>query len=127
MIKTEPIIAVEDVEKSSKWYHTLLNCSSGHGGSTFEILLNELGEQILSLHKWGAHDHPTLSNPKIKVGNGLILYFVVDDIDLIWKNATELNAIIFDMPHLNTNSGRREFSLQDPNGYYLSICSNNSK
>ena len=52
-MRTEPIIAVEDVEKSSNWYQRLLQCKGGHGGPTFEILLNEQGEQILSLHKWG--------------------------------------------------------------------------
>ena len=123
MIKTEPIIAVKDVEKSSFWYQNLLQCKSGHGGPTFEILLNEQGEQILSLHKWGAHEHPTLSDPKITPGNGLILYLVVDDIEQVWKNANKLNASIEKTPHLNTNSGLREFSLLDPDGYYLSICS----
>lgn len=121
-MRTEPIIAVEDVEKSSNWYQRLLQCKSGHGGPTFEILLNEQGEQILSLHKWGDHDHPTLSNPDITVGNGLILYFVVDDLDLIWKNAESLNAKIEKTPHINPNSGRREFSIRDIDGYYLSIC-----
>ncbi len=121
-MRTEPIIAVEDVEKSSNWYQRLLQCKSGHGGPTFEILLNEQGEQILSLHKWGEHDHPTLSNPDITAGNGLILYFVVDDLDLIWKNAESLNSIIEKTPHINPNSGRREFSIRDIDGYYLSIC-----
>ncbi len=124
MVRTEPIIAVEDVEKSSNWYQRLLQCKSGHGGPTFEILLNEQGEHILSLHKWGEHDHPTLMNPKVTIGNGLILYFVVADLDQIWKNAETLNATIEKTPQINPNSGRREFSLKDIDGYYLSICSN---
>ena len=123
MIRTEPIIAVEDVEKSSNWYQKLLQCKSSHGGPTFEILLNEQGEQILSLHKWGDHDHPTLSNPEITVGNGLILYFVVDDLDQIWKNAESLNANTEKTSQINPNSGPREFSIRDIDGYYLSICS----
>ena len=49
MIKTEPIIAVENVKKSSHWYQRLLNCKSGHGGDAFEILTDVDGNQILSL------------------------------------------------------------------------------
>lgn len=121
MIKTEPIIAVENVEKSSEWYQKLLGCKSNHGGSIFEILTNESGEQILSLHKWGEHEHPTFTNPK-NAGNGLILYFRVDDIKPIWDNAKKLNARIEDEPKLNQNSGRMEFSIRDLDNYYVSIC-----
>ncbi|KIX22195.1 glyoxalase [Flavobacterium sp. 316] len=124
MIKTEPIIAVKNVHESSEWYQKLLNCKSGHGGDTFEILTNDNNEQILSLHKWSAHEHPTLSNPNIKAGNGLILYFVVDDLNLIWKNAKKLNAKIEEEPHLNINSGRIEFSIRDLDDYFISICAN---
>ncbi len=125
MIKTEPIIAVEDVQKSSNWYQQLLNCKSGHGGAVFEILTDENGTQILSLHKWGEHQHPTLTESKSANGNGLILYFLVDDLDQIWKNALKLNAITEEKPHLNTNSGRMEFSIRDLDNYYISICSDN--
>ena len=38
MIRTEPIIGVKDVEKSSNWYQKLLGCKSNHGGQYFEIL-----------------------------------------------------------------------------------------
>jgi len=121
-MKSEPIIAVENVEKSSEWYQRLLGCKSGHRGDVFEILINENNEQILSLHKWHIHGHPTLSNPNIKAGNGLILYFVVDDFDRVWDNAKRINAKIEEEPHFNTNSGRREFSLRDLDDYFLSIC-----
>lgn len=125
MIKTEPIIAVEDVKKSSSWYQRILNCKSGHGGEVFEILTDENKNQILSLHKWGEHEHPTLTEPKNENGNGLILYFLVKDLMLIWKNALELNAQIEEKPHLNKNSGRMEFSIRDSDNYYISVCSEN--
>ncbi|MEP3210506.1 MAG: VOC family protein [Maribacter sp.] len=121
MIRPEPILAVANVEKSSKWYQKLLNCKSAHGGSIFEILTNENNEQILSLHRWEVHGHPTLADPTKETGNGLILYFVVDDLNLIWANAKKLNAKIEEEPHLNTNSGRREFSIRDLDNYYISI------
>lgn len=121
MIKTEPIIAVKNVAQSSIWYQKLLGCKSGHGGNSFEILTNEKGTQILSLHKWSLHSHPTLSNPKITAGNGLILYFLVNHLDVVWDNAKTLKAHIEEKPHLNKNSGRKEFSIRDLDGYYISI------
>ncbi|SIS97806.1 Glyoxalase/Bleomycin resistance protein/Dioxygenase superfamily protein [Zobellia uliginosa] len=122
MIKTEPIIAVDNVEKSSEFYQKLLGCVSNHGGSVFEILADKSGEQILSLHKWGEHEHPTFTDPK-NAGNGLILYFLVDNIEPIWDNAKKLNARIENEPKLNPNSGRMEFSIRDLDNYYVSVCS----
>ncbi|UII33671.1 glyoxalase [Fulvivirga ulvae] len=121
MTRIEPIIGVNDVKESSRWYQTLLNCKSNHGGNTFEILTNEAGHTILCLHQWGEHEHPTLSSPKVKPGNGLILYFRVDDLDVHWKNAKHLNATIEEAPHLNQNSGEREFSLRDRDGYFITV------
>jgi len=120
MIRTEPIIGVENVEKSSKWYQELLGCKSNHGEETFEMLADEDNTTILNLHKWEEHNHPTLSNPKM-AGNGLILYFRVDNLDEIWENAKSLNAEIEEEPKMNQNSGKKEFAIRDLDNYYLLI------
>ena len=85
MIKTDPIIAVKDVEASSKWYQTIFGCKSMHGGKEFDILVSENEEILICLHKWGEHDHPTMTNPTANSGNGLILYFRTDNMDGIRK------------------------------------------
>jgi hypothetical protein len=121
MIKNEPIIGVQDVERSSRWYQALLDCKGTHGGNSFEMLADENGEIFLCLHKWGEHEHPTLSNSSIQPGNGLILYMRVQDLDKIWNNAKELNARIEESPHINPNSSKRQFCLRDLDGYYLMI------
>lgn len=121
MTRTEVIIGVEDVAKSSRWYQELLNCISKHGGTTFEILADQNGTVILCLHKWGEHEHPTLTDPNVKPGNGVIIYFRVDDLKTIWENAKNLKAHIEEQPHINPNSGKEEFSLRDIDGYYLLI------
>jgi len=120
MIRIEPIIGVRDVEKSSKWYQQLLSCKSNHGGNAFEILADQDGTVILCLHKWEDHNHPTLSNPKM-AGNGLILYFRVENIDEMWENAKKLNAKVEEKPNLNRNSGQKEFSIRDLDNYYITI------
>lgn len=121
MLRTEPIIGVKHVPNSSAWYQQLLGCKSKHGGETFEILADEDDTVILCLHKWAAHGHPTLNNPNIHPGNGLILYFRVTDLDTIWQNAQLMQATIESPPHLNENSGQKEFSLRDLDGYYISV------
>ncbi|WP_339709445.1 VOC family protein [uncultured Kriegella sp.] len=121
MIKNEPIIGVFNVEKSSKWYQKLLNCNSSHGGSTFEMLTDNTGEVFLCLHKWGEHEHPTLSSPQIPPGNGLILYLRVEDLNKVWNNAKELKLEMEEARHMNPNSGKEQFCLRDLDGYYLMI------
>lgn len=121
MIRNEVIIGVSDVEKSSLWYQNLLGCKSNHGGTVFEILVDEDGTVVLCLHKWGDHDHPTLRDAKVSSGNGLILYFRVDDLDKVWKNAQKLNATIEKPIRRNENSAKDEFALRDVDGYYLLI------
>jgi catechol 2,3-dioxygenase-like lactoylglutathione lyase family enzyme len=121
MTKTDPIIAVKDVEASSTWYQSLLGCRSMHGGKTFDILVSENNDVLLCLHHWGDHGHPTMQDPKLSPGNGLILYFRTDNMSGIRKNAEKLGCVIEEEIHLNENSTKKEFSLRDPDGYYLSI------
>ncbi|MCD6065315.1 MAG: glyoxalase [Bacteroidetes bacterium] len=121
MIRAELIIGVKDVQESSKWYQGLLSCKSNHGGDTFEILANPDGSTILCLHKWGEHEHPTITDPAIQPGNGLIVYLRIDDLKTVWEKAQELNAVIEQPPHVNENSGMEEFAIRDPDGYYLLI------
>ena len=58
-MRVQPLIAVRDMEASSRWYQELLGCESGHGGPEYEWLIKD-GELVLQLHAWGAHDHPNL-------------------------------------------------------------------
>ncbi len=53
MTKTNPIIAVKDVDRSAKWYETIFDFKNtspkGHG---FAVLKNESDEIVLCLHSW---------------------------------------------------------------------------
>ncbi|ELR71958.1 hypothetical protein C900_01953 [Fulvivirga imtechensis AK7] len=121
MTKTDPIIAVKDVETSSKWYQAVFGCKSMHGGREFDILVDENSEVLICLHQWGAHEHPTMINSDITPGNGLILYFRTEYMDTIRKNVEKLGYSVEEDIHLNPNSRRKEFSLRDPDGYYLTV------
>ena len=120
-MKTDPIIGVKDVEASSRWYQSVFGCRSMHGGTEFDILVSENDDVLLCLHKWGADEHPTMQDSNTTPGNGLILYFRTANMNGIRQNAEKIGGTIEEDIHLNPNSRRKEFSLRDPDGYYVTI------
>jgi hypothetical protein len=54
-------------------------------------------------------------------GNGLLLFFRVDDFDMVLKRARALVTRLEEEPHVNPNTQSREFSLRDPDKYYVTI------
>ena len=120
-MKIDPIIGVADVEISSRWYQDIFGCSSKHGGATFDVLVDENKIVLICLHKWGEHDHPTLQGPKPKPGNGLILYFRIKNFETVLRNLKHIGHPLETDIQTNPNSGQREFSLLDPDGYYIIV------
>lgn len=121
MTKIDPIIAVKDVNVSAEWYQSAFGCKRTHGGNDFAVLVDENAEILICLHKWGKHEHPTMMNPSVPPGNGLILYYKTDDIEKVRKNFEMMEYPIEKDIHLNPNSGKKEFSLRDKDGYYWTI------
>lgn len=124
MKRTWTIIGVADVARSSRWYQTLFGqpeMAPAH--DYFGQILDSDGTVLLCLHEWGAHDHPSLMSPKHATpGNGLLLFFRVDDFELVLQRARGLVPRLEEEPHLNPATGTREFALQDPDGYYVMLC-----
>ena len=54
-------------------------------------------------------------------GNGLLLFFRIDDFDLALRRARSLVPQLEQEPRLNPNTQTKEFSLRDPGGYYVTI------
>ena len=54
-------------------------------------------------------------------GNGLLLFFRVDDYDKALNRARALVARFEEEPHVNPNTQTQEFALRDPDGYYVTI------
>lgn len=121
MTKIDPIIAVKDVQASFEWYQSIFGCRRTHWGSDFAVLVSEDGEVLLCLHQWGAHEHPTMTNSSIPPGNGLVLYYKTESINRIRENVEKLCYPVEEEIHLNPNSTKMEFSVRDPDGYYLTI------
>ena len=123
MKRTWTIIGVRDVAGSFKWYQSLFGqpeTSPSH--DYFGQILDSDGTVLLCLHKWGAHEHPSLMSPEeARPGNGLLLFFRVDDFDMALTRARALVTRLEEEPHVNPNTQTREFSLRDPDGYYVTI------
>jgi catechol 2,3-dioxygenase-like lactoylglutathione lyase family enzyme len=117
------IIGVDDVAGSLKWYQSLLGLPpAAPAHDDFGQILDADGTVLLCLHEWGAHEHPSLtSRDRAEPGNGLLLFFRVDDFDLALKRARALVARFEEEPNVNPNTGTSEFSLRDPDGYYVTI------
>ncbi len=121
MTKLDPIIAVKDVDASSKWYESVFGCRRAHGGGDFAVMVLENNEVLICLHKWGEHEHPTMTNTSVPAGNGLILYFRTDDMNAVRENVRAMGYPVEEDIRMNPNSTKMEFSLRDPDGYWLTI------
>lgn len=117
------IIGVKDVPASLRWYQSLFGQpETPPAHDDFGQILDTDGTVLLCLHQWGAHAHPSLMSPEAAPpGNGLLLFFRVDDFSLALKRARTLVARFDEEPHVNPHTKTREFSLRDPDGYYVTV------
>jgi hypothetical protein len=123
MRRTWTIIGVRDVPFSFNWYQTLFGLPKTAPGHDYWGQISDSdGTVLLCLHQWGSHEHPSLMSPDgAQLGNGLLLFFRVDDYDLALQRARALIPNLEEEPHLNPATGTQEFSVRDPDGYYVSI------
>ena len=124
----QPLICVSDVEASSRWYQRLLGCQSAHGGREYERLVSG-GRLVLQLHRWDVgHHHGNLGDPAVTHGNGVLLWFEIEDVDAAAARARGLNAEIIMPRHRNppdSDGGPNHWEvwLRDPDGYVVVLAS----
>jgi catechol 2,3-dioxygenase-like lactoylglutathione lyase family enzyme len=123
MKRTWTIIGVRDVSKSFRWYQSLFGrpeTSPAH--DDFGQVVDADGTVLLCLHQWGAHEHPSLRSPdEATPGNGLLLFFRVDDYETCLTRARALVDRFDEEPNRNPSTGTMEFSIRDPDGYHVTI------
>jgi catechol 2,3-dioxygenase-like lactoylglutathione lyase family enzyme len=128
-MRPQPMICVTDVEASSRWYQKLLNCTSGHGGANYERLM--AGDRlVMQLHAFDVdHHHGAIGDPSDRpFGNGVLLWFEVDDFDDAVARSVALNADVVLPRHRNPPDGdggpnHWEIWLRDPDGYTVVLAS----
>ena len=126
----QPLIAVRDVEASSRWYQQLLGLRSDHGGIEYERLLAG-GTLVLQLHHRDVgHHHGTVPGSEGPVGRGVLLWFgEVSDFDDVVARVEVLRAPVVRAPHRNppegqgNGPGHREIWIEDPDGYTVVVAS----
>ena len=117
------IIGVRDVAKSVEWYQSLFGQpQTAPNHAHFGQILDADGTVLLCLHQWGEHEHPSLMSPDVAPrGNGLLLFFRVDDFDSTLERVRFEGLRLEEEPHVNPNTQTPEFSLMDPDGYHITI------
>jgi len=128
-MRPQPLIAVTDVEASSRWYQRLLGCRSNHGGSAYEQLVSN-GQLVLQLHSFEVeHHHGPIGNRDDKpYGNGVLLWFEVDDFEAVVQRSAEMGVEIVIPRHRNPPDGNGgpnhwECWMRDPDGYIVVVAS----
>lgn len=128
-MRPQPLIAVTDVEASSRWYQRLLGCRSNHGGSAYEQLVWN-GQLILQLHSFDVeHEHGPIGDRLNKpYGNGVLLWFEVDDFEAALQRSQEMGVDVVMPKHRNPpepdgGPNHWECWIRDPDGYVVVIAS----
>src|SRR5689334_16489870 len=105
-MRSQPLICVRDVEASSRWYQELLGLESAHGGSQYERLVAH-GDLMLQLHQWEVeHHHGRIGDPDdMPAGNGLLLWFEVDDFNDAVARARAMGVEVILPRHRNPLDG----------------------
>jgi hypothetical protein len=120
-VRTQPLINCRDVLASSRWYQFLLGCVGGHGGQEYERLWDP---KLHQLHAFDAdHHHGHMGDPAKPLGNGILLWFEVDDFDAAVKRARELEAPLVLDVHVNPDAHHREIWITDLDGYTVVLAS----
>ncbi len=118
------IIGVADVARSLEWYQELLGLSKSQSAHDyFGQAIDEDGTVLICMHRWGDHDHPTLRRPDPAPGNGLVLFFRINNFDEALLRSRQLVPVLAEEPNRNPNTGTMEFAVRDPDGYYVMVSS----
>ena len=120
----QPLIAVTDIRTSCRWYQRLLGLENDQTNPEYRRLYSN-GRLVLQLHTFDAHhDHVPIGNRADKpYGNGLLLWFEVDDFDAANQRALDMGVDIVMPRHRNPRPNHWELWIRDPDGYIVVIAS----
>jgi catechol 2,3-dioxygenase-like lactoylglutathione lyase family enzyme len=121
-VAPQPLLAVRDVPAASRWYQNVLGAESGHGGDEYEQLVFD-DRIVLQLHALDeAHHHGDLATPGVPLGNGVAVWFEIEEMDAAIARIRKAGATIVTDVHVNPNAGHREIWLRDPDGYLVVLA-----
>ena len=116
------MLAVADVERSSRFYCDIVGLESGHGGDEYEQLLHD-GEIVMQLHDLSTDDHHgPLRDADIAPGNGVLVWFEVSDFEATVGRIRDADVTIVTDVHTNPNANQQEIWIEDPDGYRVVLA-----
>ena len=127
MIRAAVNIAVDDVRRSSLWYQRLLGCRSPMAPESahrelFDLLEDSQGNSVIILSRW---DHNPLASLRNKAsgpaGHGIVLFFSVPEFEKSWAQAQALDAEVLAEPHPSRGFEIPEYTVRDPDGYFVTV------
>ncbi len=122
MMRPQPMLVVADVEAASAWFQNVLGLSSGHGGSEYEMLMDN-SDLVVQLHRWDAAEHPNLGDPEDPSrGNGVVVWFETDAFEEAVERVEEMGAEILEGPLFNPNAQQHEIWLSGPDGFVVVVA-----
>ncbi len=135
-MQAQPLIAVQDVPTSRRWYQAVLRARSGRGGNDYEQIVHD-GRMILQPHRWDAHHQPHLGRPDGAVdrqhdgkhrhnkhgdGNDTVLWFQTDMFDQAMDRIRAAGALVLEGQRVNPNAQHREVWLRDPDDHVVVVA-----
>lgn len=130
LVRPQPLICVNDVEAASLWFQRLLGLKGDHGGREYERLVSREGTLVLQLHAWQVeHHHGRIGDPGLRPpGNGVLLWFEVEDFEAAAASAAALGAEVVLPRHRNPPDGdggpnHWELWIRTPDGYTVVLAS----
>jgi catechol 2,3-dioxygenase-like lactoylglutathione lyase family enzyme len=116
------MVVVRDVPASSRFYQHILAAESGHGGDAYEQIVSN-GEIILQLHDVDVEDHHgRLADPEQPLGNGILLWFEIDDFEAAVERVRSTGVPVVRDVHTNPNARQQETWVRDPDGYLVVLA-----
>lgn len=115
-----PNVLSNDLPAAKRWYEDLLSLATEFDSDWFVHLRAPAAEGV-EVGLLDA-DHELVPLGTNTSGNGVILTFVVDDVDETYKRATTLGYSVIEPP-VDQFYGQRRMILSDPDGTLVDISS----
>jgi uncharacterized glyoxalase superfamily protein PhnB len=115
-----PNLMVEDVSATVEWYERTLDAERigemPEDGDDLVWAQIEMGDVWIMFQQRESLEEELPSIAGTEIGGSFTMYIDVDDIDSL---ATSLEDVSHVLEMRTTDYGRREFAIEDPNGYVL--------
>lgn len=113
-------ICSDDLQKSKDFYVELLGFNVKYDSDWYVQLCSPTDSEI----EYGLmqRDHELVPPEFQQSPTGMYVTFVVDDVDVIYKKAQQMELAIVQEPR-NEFYGQRRFLTKDPSGCLIDVCS----